>query len=133
MAWNSGVKVEIISNTQSLPLYPDPDAGNTGAAGGTTRYVEAVTGATFEVRVTLEKEFRWGACDAVRVIAKYDGETSGWNKDIEYNDYPTKAHYRSCARFTNITFWCPASRQWKTGSLSFGALETSKSSSGLRS
>ena len=124
MAWDSGVKVEIISNNQSLPLYPDPDAGNAGDRGGTIQYVEAVTGATFEIHITLEKDFRWGPCDLVQVLAKYDGDQTGWNKDVRRNDYSPRPR----AVFNNLTTWCPASQQWKTGSLSFGALQTSTSS-----
>lgn len=119
MAWDSGVTVEIISNNQSLPLYPDPDAADKEDTGASVRYLEAVTGAKFEIRVALERDFRWGPCDCVRVIVKYDGEKLGWSKSI----YRKKGR-RSSTTFANFHTWCPASHQWKNGDLSFGALET---------
>ena len=122
MAWDSGVTVEIISDGQSLPLYPDPDAGDNQGTEGSVQYVEAVTGAKFEIRLTLEKNFWWGGCDFVEVIVKYDGDEIGWAYKI-YNKGP-----KNSTSISQLVAWCPASNQWKSGYLSFGALQTSTTS-----
>lgn len=118
MAWNSGVTVEIISNDRTLPFYPDPDAADNEDTGGSVQYVEAVTGAKFKIRVTLDKNFRWGNCDFVKVTVWYDGDTLGWSHEI-HNKGRT-----NFATFSSLTTWCPTLHQWKSGWLSFGALET---------
>ena len=120
MALMPGLKVDILTNRSALPMYDDPDALQDGSA-SQTQYIEATTGAKFMVRVTVHDGFAWGDCDVVRITAYFDGD-HGWVNDIRAQ--------KASAEFSSVTRWCQASSQWKSGTLCFGSLETSKGTIG---
>ena len=116
MALMPGLKVDILTNGSALPMYDDPDALD-DSSGSPTQYIEAKTGAKFAVRVTVQDGFAWGGCDVVRITAFFDGD-HGWVNDIRAQD--------AVAKFSTVSRWCQVSSQWKSGTLCFGSLETSK-------
>ena len=114
---------EMLSSNRSLQMSDDPDTEERDEVHSVTKYIEAITAAKFEIRVTLDSTFDWYGCTAVRVVAVYDGDEPGWCKDIrEELDY---SHTRHRVRFATVPKWCESSQQWQSGSLSFGSLETS--------
>ena len=115
-----GLKVEILMNGSPLPMYDDPDASE-DSSDSQTQYIEATTGAKFKVRVTVQDGFAWGNCDLVRIVASFDGD-HGWVNDIRAQ--------KAVAEYSTVSRWCQASSQWKSGTLCFGSLETSKAEIG---
>ena len=118
-----GLSIEVLSNNRSLQMYDDPDMEERGEVHSETKYIEAITAAKSEVRVTLDGTFDWRGCTAVRVVAVYDGAQPGWAQDIRKELDYTRTKHR--AKFATISKWCEASQQWQSGYLSFGGLETS--------
>lgn len=127
-----GVKVEVVSNGQSLSLYDDPDAIENEEPRKRQNYIEAVTGATFEVRVTLSDPFEMGRCDAVRIDMSFDGDERGVYNEIsrtpEWKNRPLK--HRQIV-FSRIQQFCEGSGQWRSGKLCFGELAISKCSQSM--
>jgi hypothetical protein len=117
-----GVRIEVISNNQSLKLYADPEAEEREDTMVPALYVEAVTGATFELRVTLEKEFVRGPCDAVRVGVKYDGEVQRHYQCL----LPKATRHGRIATFSKIKSYNTDLGRWQHGSTAFGQLNTSQ-------
>jgi len=117
-----GVRIEVISNNQSLNLYADPDAEEREDTAVPAHYVEAVTGATFKLRVTLEKDFVRGPCDAVRVGVRYDGE------DRRHTLLLLKSSMRHdrVATFSEIRSYNADLGRWQRGRTAFGQLSTSQ-------
>lgn len=123
------IKVEIISDHQSLQLYDDPEISERDTNFTRWNYVEAVTDAQFKVKVTLSKHFDLSFCEAVWIATAFDasnvyrGREIKWSRLMEKfsggNDYVVE--------FDGLTSFCEHSNQWKRGSLAFGALEISKS------
>ena len=116
MAFMPGLKVDVLSSGSALPMYGDPDALEDDPD-SQTQYIEATTGAKFALRVTVQDGFAWAGCGLVRITAYFDGD-HGWVSDI-------LAH-KAVAEFSRVSRWCQASSQWKSGTLCFGSLETSK-------
>ena len=122
-----GVHVEVISGGKALDLYNDPDEEPGHDPRVRQRYVEAVTGATFQVKVSINRNFllfSLGPNDAVRAIITYDGQAPSW-----YGDVPTttllaaRATGGSVAHtFSLIATWCNNTQQWKQGETTFGTL-----------
>ena len=123
-----GIEVEVISNGNSLPFYDDPDPVENQEPRTRQNYIEAVTGATFIVKVTLSEEFEMGSCDAARIIISFDGEKQRWYGDVSRGDFGLK--HRSLrdrqVSFSAIPHFCTSSGQWKSGKLCFGELSTGK-------
>ena len=123
------IKIEVISNNKSLPLYDPTDASEADDAYTRRKFVEAVTGAEFKVRVIVSKSIDLNSCMAVRIAYDYDG-SGFWGKNfntrtlretfIRGDDFVDECH--------SLTTFCEQSNQWKQGKLSFGALQTSKCS-----
>ena len=125
-----GVDVEIISNGEVLTPYNDPDDEPSHNARVRQRYIEAVTGATFEVRVHVDRRFSLfslGRNDAVRATVYYDG-TYKYGKCLLIDPLLHHSKFgRSLSHtFTSVYNFCPETRQWKSGATTFGALVTSE-------
>lgn len=124
-----GVEVEVISNGQPLPLYDDPDATENEEPRTRQNYIEAVTGATFSIKVTLSDAFEMGRCDAARISMSFDDEERGWYQDVSrgsgLKDRPLRDRQ---AVFSTIAQFCEDSGHWKSGKLCFGELAISKCS-----
>lgn len=123
-AFIPGVTIAVISNNESLKLYSDPDAEEKEATEVPVRYVEAVTGAKFEVQVTLDEGFLAGPCDAARVAVAYDGETHGYATDITQS---TRAVKR-VAQFGRICIGTTSRGTQQWGDTSFGHLHAGRRS-----
>ena len=123
------IKVEIISDHQSLQLYDDPEASKRDKYFTCWNYVEAVTGAEFKVKITLSKLFELSFCEAVRVAVAFDASEEYDGFDIRRSKLMEKFSGGSdyIVEFDGLTTFCEHSKQWKRGNLAFGALETSKS------
>ena len=83
-----GVSVEVISEGRSLPLYDDPDEEPDQHSRIRQRYVEAVTGAAFKVKISLTRDFRLYGLedqDAVQFSIDFDGK-SAWQYDMAAQD-----------------------------------------------
>ncbi len=63
-------------------MYDDPDASQNEDLRTRQNYVEAVTGATFSVKVILSDTFEMGHCDAARINISFDGAERGWYLDV---------------------------------------------------
>ncbi|KAL8771325.1 MAG: hypothetical protein Q9209_003230 [Squamulea sp. 1 TL-2023] len=89
MARCEGATFEIISAGKSCHMYDDPDADGHedpfSASSPPQKYIQAVTGAKFEVVVTLNQQFQFGNCDAVRVSI-YPDNSRGQYADIKRKD-----------------------------------------------
>lgn len=119
-----GIDVEIISNGEVLTLYNDPDDEPSHNSRVRQRYIEAVTGATFEVKIHVDHRFSLlslGKNDAVRATVQYDG-TYTYGKSLLRDTHLGGVSYT----FTRIHNFCPETRQWKSGATTFGALTTSE-------
>lgn len=126
-----GVNVQIVSGGEILKLYDDPDAEPEQDPRTRQRYVEAVTGATFKVRVTLSKHFRLHDLmpdDAIRLSIKYDGQGLEWYVDIVVKDIRQTWNEgeRKEYDFTTLPSFCNHTQQWKQGDTCFGVLNTSE-------
>ena len=122
-----GVHVEVISNGRSLPLYNDPDEVEKGESRTRQHYIEAVTGATFTVTISLTNKFNMDHCDAVRVHISFDGVERGWYSDIISGaGLKNRPEREWQVVFSSIANFCADSGQWKSGKLCFGELVMSK-------
>lgn len=86
MAYYEGVTVKIITNGEPCPMYDDPDADGHedpfNVSSPPQKYIEVVTGAQFSIVVTLDNNFSFAGCDALRVKVHYDAEPHGRYYDI---------------------------------------------------
>ena len=122
-----GVHVEVISGGNALDLYNDPDEEPDHDPRVRRRYVEAVTGATFQVKISITRSFlllSLGPNDAVRATITYDGQVPGWYSDVPMtNLLAARATGGSVAyTFSRIETWCNNTQQWKQGETTFGTL-----------
>lgn len=117
-----GVRIEVISNNQSLNLYADPDAEEREITDVPALYVEAVTGATFKVRVILDETFVRGPCDAVRIGVRYDAQ------DRRQTQYLLQSSMRQdrIATFSDVRSYNADLGRWQRGRTAFGQLNTSQ-------
>ncbi|KAL8983537.1 MAG: hypothetical protein Q9205_002249 [Flavoplaca limonia] len=78
MACYEGATIHIVSDGKRCPMYDDPDADGHedpySIISPPQKYIEAINGAKFAVGVTLEPDFDFAECDAVR--AKFFCDTS---------------------------------------------------------
>ncbi|KAI4258817.1 MAG: hypothetical protein LQ352_001028 [Teloschistes flavicans] len=107
---------EVISGGKTLPMYDDPDGITEEDDWKTRRYVEAMTGATFEIKVTLDQSFHWASCAAVRVTIYFDGH-AGLFVDIDRKAVP------ATQTLATMLHYNPETRQWTHGRYMFGALD----------
>lgn len=128
--------VQVISDGKTLKLYNDPDDEPANDPQTRQRYIEAVTGATFEVKVRLDEDFRLSnlnGTDAVRATIHYDN--SPWYHDFVVKDILTAWSKGKPAEHTfwSITRFDEGSQRWKRGATTFSALDISQSSGLVRS
>ena len=119
-----GTKVEIASGEGLLPLYDDPDAAENEDLYRKLYYLEAKTGQTFAVNVTIAKEFGADECDGVRVQVRMDDNVTGWGRFIPKEKW-TVSQGRYVARFHCIPQYCEKTQRWRTYEYTFGQLSTS--------
>lgn len=123
-----GIYVEVISNGEVLTLYNDPDDEPSHDPRVRQRYIEAVTGAVFEVRVRVDRHFNLfslGKNDVVWAKIDYD-KTHLYNGDLLINPLLHRYGGSVSCTFSHINNFCPKEGQWKIGATTFGALVTSE-------
>ena len=130
-----GIVVQIISNGELLDLYDDPDAADNDDDNNTRQhYVEAMTDATFTVKVLLTTAFQLyslRSMDAVKIRLNLDGngvehfiELS--RKEIEEELLKGKPGGYD---FTTSSDFCLRSGRWMQSEFKFGKLDISKQKS----
>ncbi len=132
MAHYRGLSIAVLSGKDALPMYDDPEMDGDGDPNEVIRYIEATTGAKFELHVTLDSSFAWDQSNTVRITVVYDGARSAWCQSISRASPPTNGAGRYLVKFDTVPRWCQSSQKWKVGFLSFGALEASTLSRSLK-
>ena len=125
-----GINVEMISNGEVLNFYNDPDDEPSHDPRVRQRYVEAVTGAVFEVKVRVDHRFKLfslGKNDSVHATIYYDS-THVYFVDLLIDPllHNPRLERDVSGTFTHVYNFCPETRQWKSGAPAFGALVTSE-------
>ncbi|KAL6713429.1 hypothetical protein ACLMJK_008894 [Lecanora helva] len=124
-----GIVVQVLSDERSLDLYDDPDATEAEDSQTFSRYVEAVTGATFRIKVMITSAFNFyelRSSDMVRLSVIVDG------MELEMVFNFTRREIERCLLrgkprvyiFKNLLNFCPETGQYMHCHYSFGALET---------
>ena len=125
-----GIHVNIISNGEVLTLYNDPDDEPSHHPRARQRYIEAVTGATFEVEIGFDCHFdlfSLGRNDAIGASIHYDS-THRYGVFLPVDALLNRSRFGGYVShtFTKIYDFCPKIGQWKVGATTFGALVTSE-------
>lgn len=123
MDYFEGVKVEVTSNGQTLPLYDDPDAPDDHNPRERQRYIEATTGAKFAIKVTLTKNFHFGDSQVARVCIAFDGDPNYRFVVLKKDSWLVSGNVSYL--FAHFTIFCPASSTWKQKDFMFGSLDIS--------
>lgn len=126
-----GLSVQVSTQSGLLKLHNDPDHDPINEPRTRQRYIEAVTGATFKVKVNVHKDFELstlGLDDAVRITISYDNQERSWYTDLTR---ATIVHEWSRGKpaehtFSHVSNFFPETQQWKMGATCFGALDISK-------
>ncbi len=130
MVHYQGATFEIVSNDVPCPMYDEPDADppdeQNGVISLTPKYIEALTGAKFAVVVTLDPDFPFEYCDAVRVTVNYD-DCHAYYRDIKRKDALGGSRVQRSTCFSTISTYCPVTGQRQIGDLTFGELTISGS------
>ena len=126
-----GLSVEIATQSGPLMLHNDPDDDPSSDPYTRQRYVEAVTGATFKVKVSLGKSFPLPCRtleEAVHITIYYDGQKRGWYKDLTNATIVKQWSKGEPAEhtFSHVSNFCKETQQWKQGTTTFGALDMSE-------
>ena len=123
--WQSqGIRVEVVVEGRSMPLYRDPDSQDSEQAPAdalcSTRYVEAVTGARFTLRVTLLEEFDLRGSDGLEFLTTCDGGPC-WSRYI-FRQCQKCGKNHSIDQLGHPQYH-PEIQGWKYGHFSFGPLD----------
>ncbi|KAL8963735.1 MAG: hypothetical protein Q9193_000041 [Seirophora villosa] len=110
---------EIISGGKTCSMYEDPEQNDEENPFQQQRYIEAVTGAPFEVLLTLRPAFKFGTCDAVRVDFCFDNMSAIYYVDIKRED----AGKQCFARLSHMCRNCPETGVREQGQLTFAKLD----------
>lgn len=121
-----GATFEIVSGGRLCPLYNDPDGNDSAEPLGAIKYIEAVTGAPFEVRVTFNARFNYHGSDAVRVYMRFDGCPTCHFLDVKRVDATMVPSRRQIAKMSHTTRYSADTRQWHRSMFIFGKLEISE-------
>ncbi|KAL8941400.1 MAG: hypothetical protein Q9211_001841 [Gyalolechia sp. 1 TL-2023] len=121
MATFKGATFEILSANQPCPIYDDPDAPDNEDRFTRQKYIEAVTGATFIIKVTLDRDFRFASSDAVRIMFTLDNMPRSYYEDVRRRDI--RSGEKRSVRLECMQKYCLRTHQWQRGYLSFGKLE----------
>ena len=125
-----GVMIQVLSNGQILTLHDDPDAAEVEDERTRNHYIEAVTDATFTVKVKLTSQFSLDGLrdlDAVEIRLNLDGQPLDWTgtktrTEIESNLLKGRP---AIQEFTRAIQYCHQSDRWIEGDYAFGKLEIS--------
>ncbi|KAL9004113.1 MAG: hypothetical protein Q9188_003057 [Gyalolechia gomerana] len=121
-----GATFEVISNHQQCPIYDDPAVHDDEDPFTRQKYIEAVTGATFTIKVTLDRKFDFASSDAVRISFTLDNISLLYYNDIQPLHF--KSGLKRSAHLERMKSYCPHTHQWQQGDLSFGKLDIKETS-----
>lgn len=122
MDYFKGVEVEMTSNGRVLPLYDDPDTPDHQRR-YRQRYVEAVTGANFAIKVTLNQHFEFGESGIAQVGLVFDGDPVLTFVAIRKTAWLVLRTFSFT--FSSFATFCPVSSTWKQRYFLFGSLDIS--------
>ena len=125
-----GILVQVISDGQILSSYDDPDTSDNENPYQRQRYIEAVTGATFAVKVIITDQFNFchlSRKDAVAVSFRVDGLSwdLGYYQTRKYIEKGFEAGEPCCFEFDKFTHFSDKTGQWMESEYSFNALKIS--------
>ena len=126
-----GLSLQVITQDGPLKLHHDPDDDPSSEPRTRQRYIEAVTGATFSVKISMHTGFELhtlGLHDAVKITISYDDQKPSWHTHLTRASivYEWSKGKPAEYTFSRISNFCQETRQWKRGVTSFGALHMSK-------
>lgn len=121
-----GITFALIANGEVLNLYDDPDAGEVEESRSRSRYVEAVNGSTFQVKINLTPQFNFynmRAEHAVLFRIKIDGNIDRW-KFVTVGSLQKAFSQTKLGgyTFTGSTDFCKETAQWMRTDFSFSSL-----------
>ena len=125
-----GILVQVISNGQILKSYDDPDTSDIEDPFHRQQYIEAVTGATFAVKVIITDQFDWchiSRKDGIVVELRVDGFDWGHSSCTSRENiekYFRKGEPRTYD-FDYFTHFSDKTGQWMKSEYSFSALKLS--------
>lgn len=127
MAHYEGVTVKVITNGEPCPMYDDPDADGHedpfSVSSPPQKYIEAIAGTKFAISATLDPNFRFSGCDAVRFNFFFDSSFRSTQIDLMPNDAGGRAaDQRTVVVGSRIKF-CTLTSQWQRGDMAFGELK----------
>ena len=127
MTCYEGATIHIVSNGKRCPMYNDPDADGHedphSKISPPQKYIESITGATFTVGVTLEPDFNFANCDAIRIKFFLDTFSSYFHGDLTRTDTEGGAVDRRTHSISSVMSFCPSTGQWQRADLTFGELK----------
>ena len=125
-----GILVQVISNGQILESYDDPDTNDDEDPYQRQRYIEAVNGATFAVKVLITDQFDFchiSRNDGIAVEFSVDG--FDWGEGYYYTREDLEECFQKgepCTyRFNDFTHFSEKTGRWMKSEYSFSALKLS--------
>ena len=125
-----GILVQVFSNGQILESYDDPDTNDDEDPYQRQRYIEAVTGATFAVKVIITDQFDFCHISPKDgIIVKFSVDGFYWGEGY----YQTRKHLEECFQrgtpctfhFDDFTHFSEKTGRWMNSEYSFSALKLS--------
>ena len=125
-----GILVLVISNGQTLESYDDPDTSDNEDPYLRQQYIEAVTGATFAIKVIITDQFDWchiSRKDGVAVRFSVDGIDWGHGYYVTREGAQADFHVGiPCTfEFDEFTHFSDKTGQWMKSEFSFNDLKLS--------
>lgn len=126
-----GIVVQIVSDGRVLDFYDDPDLPDVDNGRTRQQYVEAVTGSTFCVRITLTRDFplyQLQDVDAVLYSINFDGEPQTRRNHSTVKSLRSNWLRNEPAGHTlrTIRYICPRTGEWVRSQYAFGDLKLSR-------
>lgn len=125
-----GILVQVISNGEILESYDDPDTNDDEDPYQRQRYIEAVTGATFAVKVIITDQFdlcHISRKDGIIVKLSVDGFYwgAGYHQTRERLEEGFQKGKPCTYHFDDFTHFSEKTGRWMKSEYSFGALKLS--------
>ena len=123
-----GILVQVISDGQILEPYDDPDASDHEDPYQRRQYIEAVTGATFAIRVIITDQFdlrKINRKDGIIVYLTVDGVD--WDHGFHFTREQIEDDWRKgkpcVSDFDELTHFSDKTGHWMKSEYSFNALK----------
>ena len=127
----NGIIIQVISNDNALRFYNGPETAENEDVYTRQRYIEAVTGATFWVKIMLTNEFDTGPLDnedGVQVLINFDGLDPSWHQHLTKYELErgSRQGLPRIFEFKDISHFSPETGTWMRSAYTFGSLQMSK-------